>query len=124
WDEVLAVVSRKSKKAAAVVREATVRDVDGDTLVLVFKHSVHATMLTNSPDVLIEALYELLGGQWKIRCELGGQAGGGSSNPRLQGQQSRPATGPPGPMPGPTQNVGATTGTAEDWPTPARLGGP
>jgi DNA polymerase-3 subunit gamma/tau len=173
WDEVLSIVSRKSKKAAAVVREATVRDVEGETLVLVFKHSVHANMLTNAPDVLVEALYELLGGQWKIRCEVDGQAGG--SNPRLQGQTSRPATGPPpggastapssppGPRPpapssGPTSTAAGSshrstssatdTGVrsasgavqagvrsataaslhsasaeAEDWPTPARLGG-
>src|SRR6185312_14466213 len=67
WDEVLAIVSRKSKRAAAVVREATVRDVEGDTLVLVFKHSVHADMLSKSPEILVEALYELLGGRWQLR---------------------------------------------------------
>src|SRR5581483_10141012 len=90
-----------------------------DTLVLLFKHSVHATMLTNSPDVLIEALYELLGGDWMIRCEVGGQEGG--SNPRIQGQQPRPATGPPAPS---VRSPSSTpTATTEDWPTTARPGG-
>jgi DNA polymerase-3 subunit gamma/tau len=79
WDEILTQVARRSKRAAAVVREATVREVDGDTLVLVFRHSVHANMLTASPELLLDALYEVLGGRWEIRCEVGGDTRGGDA---------------------------------------------
>src|SRR5262249_17845843 len=88
WGEVLAIVNRKNKRTAPFVREATVRDIDGDTLVLVFKHSLHANSLSSSPEILIETLYELLGGRWQIRCEVSGQGGsasaaGTANNPRL-----------------------------------------
>jgi hypothetical protein len=50
------------------MREARVGEVEGDTLVLLFKHDWHAPMLSNSPDALTDALTELVGGTWKIRC--------------------------------------------------------
>ena len=75
WDEVLTMVRRKSPRAAAVVREATVRDVDGDTLVLLFKHQFHAQTLAAAPDVLLDAVHEVLGGTWQVRCEVTGPAG-------------------------------------------------
>ncbi|MDT4989528.1 MAG: polymerase subunit gamma/tau, partial [Micromonosporaceae bacterium] len=82
WDEILTTVRRQSQRAWAVVREATVREVDGTMIVLVFRHSVHADMLTRSPDVLTGAVTEVLGGSWQVRCELGDDPGGG---PRAAG---------------------------------------
>jgi DNA polymerase-3 subunit gamma/tau len=153
WDEILTMVSRKSKRAAAVVREATVRDVQGDTLVLAFKHAVHADMLNSSPELLVGAIYEVLGGQWRIRCEQGGAAG------RPAAPASRPAAAtamPPAPSQAPAassaagrsgparaasgaRSAQATAGRTapastarptsapavadEEWPTPARPGG-
>src|SRR5690606_13199217 len=38
WDEVVATVGQRSKRAAAVAREATVREVEGNTIVLWFQH--------------------------------------------------------------------------------------
>ena len=73
WDEILTVVGRRSKKVAAWVREATVREVDGDTLVLVFRYPFHAQALSNEPELLVDAVYEVLGGRWQIRCELSGE---------------------------------------------------
>jgi DNA polymerase-3 subunit gamma/tau len=75
WDEVLTIVRRKSPRAAAVVREATVRDVDGDVLVLSFRHQFHAQALATAPEVLQDAVHEVLGGVWQVRCEVSGQAG-------------------------------------------------
>jgi DNA polymerase-3 subunit gamma/tau len=75
WDEVLTMVRRKSPRAAAVVREATVRDVRGDVLVLLFKHPFHAQALANAPELLLDALYEILGGRWQVQCEVAGQTG-------------------------------------------------
>jgi DNA polymerase-3 subunit gamma/tau len=69
WDEIVATVGRRSKRAAAVVREASVREVEGDTIVLLFQHAVHASMLSDSPQPLLEAVHEVLGGSWQVRCE-------------------------------------------------------
>jgi DNA polymerase-3 subunit gamma/tau len=75
WDEVLGYVRRASPRAAAVVREAIVREVDGSTLILVFKHQFHAQALSGDPKLLIEALSEVIGGKWQVRCEVSGQQG-------------------------------------------------
>ncbi|GAA0737074.1 DNA polymerase III subunit gamma and tau [Dactylosporangium roseum] len=137
WADVLTLVSGKSKKAAAIVREATVQDVEGSTLVLGFKYVTHANMLSNSPDVLISALQELLGGRWQVRCEVGGQPGGGGGSrpatPKPTPQPSGPSA-PPGPAQAPHQagpaSIGEPVGgsrvgaqAAGEWPTPAVPGG-
>jgi DNA polymerase III subunit gamma/tau len=72
WEEILGYLRRRSQRAAAVVREAVVRDVEGDTLVLTFKHQFHAESLSNSPELLEEAVHEVLGGRWRIRAEWAG----------------------------------------------------
>ncbi|GAA1504949.1 hypothetical protein GCM10009827_017890 [Dactylosporangium maewongense] len=138
WTDVLSLVSGKSKKAAAIVREATVQDVEGTTLVLGFKHTAHANMLNASPDVLIAALSELLGGRWQVRCEVGGQPGGGGGGTRPTPPRptpSGPGGAPPGGQaPGGAPGHGGPSGggpggaavpqqAAEAWPTPARPAG-
>src|SRR5690606_6829339 len=60
WEEILKRTWRRSKRVAAVAREATVRDVAGDTLMLTFQHAFHANMLSNTADPLVEAIYEVL----------------------------------------------------------------
>ena len=72
WDEILTMVGQKSKKVAAWAREATVRDIDGKTLVLTFRHSFHARALSEQPELISEAANEVLGSRWQIRCELAG----------------------------------------------------
>jgi DNA polymerase-3 subunit gamma/tau len=127
WADVLSLVSGKSKKAAAIVREATVQDVEGTTLVLGFKHTAHANMLNASPDVLVAALSELLGGKWQIRCEVGGQPGGGGGGSRPSPPRPTPQSGPGGqPVPtdgGPRGGSPVPQQSAEAWPTPARPAG-
>jgi DNA polymerase-3 subunit gamma/tau len=93
WDEVLISVRRSSQRAWAVVREATVRDVDGNTLVLLFQHQVHATMLANNTKVLSDAVAQLVGGTWQVRCEVGGSSGGDGGAPGAV-RQPRPPSGP------------------------------
>ncbi|MFY1696566.1 DNA polymerase III subunit gamma and tau [Solwaraspora sp. WMMA2101] len=107
WDQILAMVGNRSKRAAAVVREATVREVAGDTLVLTFRHSVHATMLSASPDLLLEAIYETLGVRWQIRCETAGGAAGPARS-----AAARPATPPAVPAPAPTPQRSAAASAA------------
>ncbi len=103
WDEVLTMVRRKSPRAAAVVREATVRDVRGDVLVLLFKHQFHAQALASAPELLLDALYEILGGRWQVQCEVAGQSG-------VVAPASASTTGPVRPnTPGPVEVTPAAT---------------
>jgi DNA polymerase III subunit gamma/tau len=115
WDEIVATVGRRSKRAAAVVREATVRDVDGGTIVLLFQHTVHANMLSDSPKPLLDAVHEVLGGSWQIRCEArDAQERGGRSQTAAPATRARGAAAPAQPA------AAADAG----WPEPARPGGP
>jgi DNA polymerase III subunit gamma/tau len=114
WDEVLTMVRRKSPRAAAVVREATVRDVRGDVLVLLFKHQFHAQALATAPELLLDALYEILGGRWQVQCEVAGQSG-------VVAPASASTTGPVRPnTPGPTE---VTPAAATAPPTTGRRNG-
>jgi len=107
WDEILTTIRRRSPKAWAVVREAMVRDVQGDEIVLVFQHAVHANMFGAQVELLLEALREVLGGAWQVRAELGGDE-------RTVNRQPAPATSAP-PAPAPSTDDGA-------WPETARPG--
>ena len=103
WDEVLTMVRRRSPRAAAVVREATVRDVRGDVIVLLFKHQFHAQALATAPELLLDALYEIVGGRWQVQCEVAGQSG-------VVAPASASTTGPVRPnTPSPTEVTSAAT---------------
>lgn len=71
WPDVLVRVAGRSRKAAAILREATVVTVDDDTLTLAFRHQAPANMLTASPELLQETLSQLIGGAWTIKCMVG-----------------------------------------------------
>ncbi|WP_327038796.1 DNA polymerase III subunit gamma and tau [Micromonospora maris] len=110
WPEVVGKVGRKSKKVAAWAREATVREVDGQTLVLTFRYPFHAQALSNEPELLIEALYEELGGRWQIRCEVAGERGGGSpASPRAASAPPRPAPAPANSRAGTEPSAGSSS---------------
>ncbi|MFG3604547.1 DNA polymerase III subunit gamma and tau [Micromonospora chersina] len=92
WPEIVGKVGRKSKKVAAWAREATVREVEGQTLLLTFRYPFHAQALSNEPDLVLEALYEELGGRWQIRCEVAGERGAASlDGPARPAAPARPA---------------------------------
>ncbi|WP_344128533.1 DNA polymerase III subunit gamma and tau, partial [Luedemannella flava] len=94
WDDLLTAVRRKSQKTAALARDAVVRALDGDTVVLVVKSAALATMLTDNSPLLVEALYERFGGTWQIRCEIGGDGGGPRVSPgSAPAQATRPGAG-------------------------------
>ncbi|WP_174535864.1 DNA polymerase III subunit gamma and tau, partial [Micromonospora chalcea] len=109
WPEVVGKVNRSNKRIAALMRDAVVRDLDGDTLVLTVKSTVLAKMMADHAAVLTDALYEEFGGRWQIRCEVAGERGaaslGGPSRPSGAARQSdaapdrapaRPASDPAG----------------------------
>ncbi|MEV7621886.1 DNA polymerase III subunit gamma and tau [Actinoplanes sp. NPDC089786] len=144
WPEIITTVSRQSKKLAALASGATVRDLEGQTVVLTFRFPAHAKMVADQPQLLADALYEALGGRWQIRCEVAGEAGaipqpGGNPNrgPAQQGppQQGPPQTGPSrnGPAPReqsaqptrqrespPRRSPQPSSDDSDDWPDPAR----
>ncbi|WP_309232202.1 DNA polymerase III subunit gamma and tau, partial [Micromonospora tarensis] len=87
WPDVVGKVNRTNKRIAALMRDAVVRELDGDMLVLTVKSTVLAKMMADHAAVLTDALYEELGGRWQIRCEVAGERGGVS----LSGPQRAPA---------------------------------
>ncbi|MEH0938222.1 DNA polymerase III subunit gamma and tau, partial [Micromonospora psammae] len=91
WPEVVGKVNRSNKRIAALMRDAVVRDLDGDTLVLTVKSSVLAKMMSDHAAVLTDALYEELGGRWQIRCEVAGERGGASLGASRVTAPPRPA---------------------------------
>ncbi|WCN81331.1 DNA polymerase III subunit gamma and tau [Micromonospora sp. LH3U1] len=98
WPDVVGKVNRTNKRIAALMRDAVVRELDGDTLVLTVKSTVLAKMMADHAAVLTDALYEELGGRWQIRCDVAGERGGVSlsGTPRSQSAApARPATPPP-----------------------------
>jgi DNA polymerase-3 subunit gamma/tau len=120
WDEVLTVVRRRSQRSWAVVREAVVRDVHGDEIVLVFQHLVHMNMFGAQADLLAEAVREVFGGSWRLRAELGGDEAARSAP-----ASSRPSATSGTPTVG-TPSAGAPASAGKDgedgWPTTAPLG--
>ncbi|MCW3844390.1 DNA polymerase III subunit gamma and tau, partial [Micromonospora yasonensis] len=151
WSEVVGKVNRSNKRIAALMRDAVVRDLDGDTLVLTVKSTVLAKMMADHAAVLTDALYEELGGRWQIRCEVAGERGAASLGGPARPSASRPDTpsggstgaearggsggavratersgGPARRSAGPATGSGGDPAGAddeEDWPEPARPGG-
>ncbi|MEG3633323.1 DNA polymerase III subunit gamma and tau [Micromonospora palythoicola] len=140
WPEVVGKVNRSNKRIAALMRDAVVRDLDGDTLVLTVKSAVLARMMSDHAQVLTDALYEELGGRWQIRCEVAGERGGASPGPHRSPSAPGPTPTPVDASPqvpagradqgrsgGAQRSDDSAATTAEDgdddWPEPARPGG-
>ncbi|MBE1486424.1 DNA polymerase III subunit gamma and tau [Plantactinospora soyae] len=149
WGDVVGMVNRTHKRIAALMRDAVVRDLDGDTLVLTVKSSVLAQMLSNASNVLTDALYEEFGGRWQIRCEVAGETRGPTTGPSASPRPAPNAAPAPNGAParsggasgsaasaaaqgmaggressGGGANAGGTpSGGDDDWPEPARPGG-
>jgi DNA polymerase-3 subunit gamma/tau len=121
------MVRRRSARASALIREAVVRDVNGNEIVLVFRHTAHANMFPAQSELLAEAVHEVLGGTWRVRAELGGD---GRPEPTRSPSAGHPTD--PAPTGGPARGAagrgtaGPPAGGAPDdtgWPEPARPGG-
>jgi len=74
WPDVVARVRDKKRTVAAYLLDATVTSVDDGVLVLSFPHAFHARGLSQSPalEYFCEALKEVLGVDWQVRCEVAG----------------------------------------------------
>ncbi|WP_112604741.1 DNA polymerase III subunit gamma and tau, partial [Micromonospora noduli] len=125
WPDVVGKVNRTNKRIAALMRDAVVRELDGDVLVLTVKSTVLAKMMADHAAVLTDALYEELGGRWQIRCEVAGERGGVSLSGSPRTQQTAPArpAAPPATSDTPAAATNAATPTAPG-PTSAPPAGP
>ncbi|MCG5458326.1 DNA polymerase III subunit gamma and tau [Micromonospora sp. PSH03] len=125
WPDVVGKVNRTNKRIAALMRDAVVRELDGDMLVLTVKSTVLAKMMADHAAVLTDALYEELGGRWQIRCEVAGERGGVSLSGSPRAQQTAPArpAAPPATSDTPAAATNAATPPAAG-PTNAPPAGP
>ncbi|MBI3215389.1 MAG: DNA polymerase III subunits gamma/tau [Mycobacterium sp.] len=73
WTTVREKVRQRSRTTEVMLSGATVRAVDGDTLVLMHESAPLAKRLSEqrNTDVIREALKDALGVNWRVRCELG-----------------------------------------------------
>jgi DNA polymerase-3 subunit gamma/tau len=99
---VLAAARAQSRSIEAMLVNATVRAVQGDTLVLGIGAPSLARRLSESrnADIVSAALHSVLGVRWQVRCESGDApaappAGGRGSAPRRSEPPSRPQQTPP-----------------------------
>lgn len=74
WTTVRDKVRQRSRTTEVMLAGATVRSVDGDTLVLTHESAPLARRLSEqrNADVIIDALKDALGVNWRVRCEVGG----------------------------------------------------
>ena len=85
WDQVLAAVRGRKRTTEALLAHAQVTDVRGSDVAVRFSTSHIARLFATgvNPDVLAEALREVLGGQWRVVVE-GGDDPSGAGRPRRQ----------------------------------------
>ncbi|MGW3896354.1 DNA polymerase III subunit gamma and tau [Micromonospora profundi] len=127
WPDVVGKVNRTNKRIAALMRDAVVRELDGDMLVLTVKSTVLAKMMADHAAVLTDALYEELGGRWQIRCEVAGERGAASLSgpPRSQpAAPARPAAPPAAPAEPSAPNPSAAVATPGTEPAATSLNAP
>ena len=73
WEQVKQAVKDRKKTVAAYLMEAVVTGVEDDSvLVLNFRHSFHANAMQGDAAmrILTESLKAVLGGEWRVRCEV------------------------------------------------------
>lgn len=96
WPELLSQVGQRSKPTLALLLNATVQAVDGNTLVLAMPTVGLARQLNQESraEVIRATLHDLLNGEWQVRC-VHGEAGPPSDGPnpprRPPPQDSGPA---------------------------------
>ncbi|HEU4359958.1 MAG TPA: DNA polymerase III subunits gamma/tau [Mycobacterium sp.] len=83
WSAVRDQVRRRSRTTEVMLAGATVRAVDGRTLVLSHESAPLAKRLCEqrNADVIVEALKDALGVDWQVRCEAGAVPSIGAATP-------------------------------------------
>ncbi|MEO6880669.1 MAG: DNA polymerase III subunits gamma/tau [Mycobacteriaceae bacterium] len=95
WSEVRNAVRTRSRTTEVMLSSATVRRIEGDTLVLSHDSAPLAKRITESrnADVVREALRDVLGVDWTVVCESV-EAQPAPSTPAAASRVQRPAGGP------------------------------
>ncbi len=130
WPQVLDAVKPRKRTTHALLSHAQVVEVTGSTLKLSFSTGPIARQFDAgvNPDVLGEALHEVLGVKWKVVTVVGaGEAPGGAGRPAApppaMGASSVPAPAAPAPAQRPSaREVSTGQGTTDRsrQPAPAR----
>jgi DNA polymerase-3 subunit gamma/tau len=76
WTEILAAVKRQRRTTQVLLESATVAGLDSGVLMLTMPSPALARRVTEpgNTDVLRAALHEVLGVDWRVRCEAGDPA--------------------------------------------------
>ncbi|GAA2988677.1 DNA polymerase III subunit gamma and tau [Actinokineospora diospyrosa] len=93
WPELLAAVRAVSRSTEAMLTNATVQSVEGETVVIAHPAAPLARRLgePRNTDAIAQALASVLGGRWQVRC-VHAEPGAAVAAP---GRQARPAAEPP-----------------------------
>ncbi|MFY2861705.1 DNA polymerase III subunits gamma/tau [Mycobacterium sp. THU-M104] len=96
WPTVRDKVRQRSRTTEVMLAGATVRAVEGDTLVLTHESAPLARRLSEqrNADVIAEALKDALGVNWRVRCEAGAAASPGAVIPQTQAPAPDPVPDP------------------------------
>jgi DNA polymerase-3 subunit gamma/tau len=96
WPELLSQVGQRSKPTLALLLNATVQAVDGNTLVLAMPTVGLARQLSQESraEVIRTTLHDLLNGEWQVRC-VHGEAGPPSDGPTPPRRPPPQDSGPP-----------------------------
>jgi DNA polymerase III subunit gamma/tau len=113
WPTVRDKVRQRSRSTEAMLADATVRAVEGNTLVLTHKSAPLAIRLSeqHNADVIAEALKDALGVDWRVRCESGTP---GAPAPEAPAAPSRPIERPRRIVPPPPPPTEPTADTESD----------
>ncbi|HEU5129293.1 MAG TPA: DNA polymerase III subunit gamma and tau [Glycomyces sp.] len=86
WDRIMMAMKDRKRTTAAILSEATVADAADGEVVLVFKHAFHAGALQKEPayGTVVEVFNEVLGGTWRVRCEVGEASQTPRTSPKAQ----------------------------------------
>src|SRR5699024_4928678 len=101
WPELLDRVSQRHKPTLVLLQNATLRSIEGNTLVLAMPTAGLARQLDQESRTrhIVAAMHQLFGGEWTVRCVHGDDGGtapdGGTSPPEpTRPEGSVPASAP------------------------------
>jgi DNA polymerase-3 subunit gamma/tau len=91
WSELLGAVRKNSRSTEAMLTNATVQSIEGDTVTIAHTAAPLARRLgePRNVDAIAKALGEVLGGQWQVKCVHAAQ------NTATQSVQQKPRNDPP-----------------------------
>jgi DNA polymerase III subunit gamma/tau len=108
WSELLASVRKNSRSTEAMLTNATVQSIEGDTVVIAHPAAPLARRLgePRNVDAIAKALGEVLGGQWHVKCVHGTQSAAATQSAAVKPRNDPPTFTRPkqaAPQPAPQQ---------------------